>query len=65
MKKALSIDIGGTKIYSAYVDENGQIVSEVEKHATPKTADEIVALLKEIIAKHENEIDVTAISTAG
>ena len=37
MKKALTFDIGGTKIYHTIVDENGQIVGEVEKHSTPKT----------------------------
>ena len=36
MKKALAIDIGGTKIYAAIVDETGAIIGEVEKHKTPK-----------------------------
>ena len=36
MKKALAFDIGGTKIYSAIVDETGKILSEPEKFSTPK-----------------------------
>ena len=40
MKKALALDVGGTKIYNAIVNENGEIISEIEKHATPKTFDE-------------------------
>ena len=31
MKKSLSFDIGGTKIYSTIVDETGSVISEVEK----------------------------------
>lgn len=65
MKKALASDVGGTKIYNAIIDENGDIISEVEKHATPKTLDEIVKVFKEIISKYENEVDVIAFSTCG
>ena len=65
MKKALGIDIGGTKIYAAYVNEAGEIVSDIEKHSTPKSSEEIIEKLKEIIAQHENEIEFSAISTAG
>ena len=32
MKKALAIDVGGTKIYNAIIDEKGEIISEVEKY---------------------------------
>ena len=53
MKKALGIDIGGTKIYAAQIDEMGNIITQVEKYATAKTAEEIVEKLKEIISKHE------------
>ena len=65
MKKALAFDIGGTKIYSTVVDENGQIVSEINKFNTPKTLDEIKNLLKTQISKYENDVDVIAIATAG
>ena len=37
MKKALAIDVGGTKIYSAIINEKGEIVSEIKKNHTPKT----------------------------
>ena len=40
-KTALGIDIGGTKIYAALVDENGKMLSEPEKYATPKTIEGI------------------------
>ena len=65
MKKALAFDIGGTKIYSGIIDENGKIISEIEKFQTPKTIEGIKNLLKERISKFENEADVIAISTAG
>lgn len=65
MKKALAFDIGGTKIYSTIIDETGNIVSNIEKFSTPKTLEEIKNILKTKIAKHENEVDVIAIGTAG
>ena len=65
MRKALAIDVGGTKIYNAIIDENGKILSEIEKHSTPKSFDEIKKVFKEIISKHENEADVIAFSTCG
>ena len=63
--KSLGIDIGGTKIYAAVVDENGNICSEIKKYSTPKTKTEIENVLKEIISQFESEIDVVGISTAG
>ena len=65
MKKALTIDIGGTKIYSSIIDETGKILSEIDKFHTPKSIDGILDILKGQIAKFENEVDVIAISTAG
>ncbi len=64
-KKALAIDVGGTKIYSAIVNEKGEIISEVEKYLTPKTFNEIKAVFKEIIEKYEDLVDVIAFSTCG
>ena len=58
MKKALTFDIGGTKIYSAVIDETGEFVSQIDKFSTPKTLDEIKNLLRYQIQKHEEEIDV-------
>ena len=63
--KALGIDIGGTKIASALINENGELISDVEKHSTPKTLDEIYNKLKEIVQKHEQNIDFFSIATAG
>ncbi|MBD5402445.1 ROK family protein [bacterium] len=65
MKKALAIDVGGTKIYNAIINKNGEIISEIEKHSTPKTIKEIITTFKSIIKKHENEIDIVAFSTCG
>lgn len=65
MKKALAFDIGGTKIYSTIIDETGNIVAEIDKFSTPKTLDEIKALLKTQIAKYENQVDIVSIATAG
>jgi len=63
--QALGIDIGGTKISYALIDNKGNIKSDVKKVSTPKTKDEIFNLLKEIISNHENEIEFCAIATAG
>ena len=65
MKKALAIDVGGTKIYRAIINEAGEILTDVEKHHTPATFDEIKALFKSIISKYENDVDVIAFSTCG
>ena len=65
MKKALAFDIGGTKIYNTLIDENGNILSDIEKNHTPKTIEEIQDILKNAIKKYEKDIDVVAIATAG
>ena len=65
MRKALAIDVGGTKIYNTLVNEKGEIVGEIEKHSTPKTYAEIISLFKEIIKKYENSVDVIAFATCG
>lgn len=65
MKKALSLDIGGTKIFSAIVDEEGKILGDVKKHSTPRALDEIKKILKEIIEKDEDNVDIVTIATAG
>lgn len=65
MKKALTFDIGGTKIYSTIIDETGEVIDEVEKYSTPKTLDGIKKILKDRISKYEDKIDAVAIATAG
>ena len=64
-KKALAIDVGGTKIYSAIIDINGQIISDIEKNPTPKSFGEIKSLFEKIIEKYEKDVDVVAFSTCG
>lgn len=65
MKKALAFDIGGTKIYSTIINENGDVVSDIAKFSTPKSLEEIKKILTTEIAKHEDEVDTIAIATAG
>ena len=65
MKKALAIDVGGTKIYSAIIDEAGQIISDIEKTSTPKTFEDIKKTFKNIIDKNIEKVDVIAFSTCG
>ena len=65
MKKALAIDVGGTKIYNTIIDESGKIVGEIEKRPTPKTFDEIKTVFKEIISKYEDDVVVIAFATCG
>ncbi len=64
-KKALAIDIGGTKISFALINSKGEILNEIKKVPTPKNAFEIKEKLREIIAEFEQEADITAIATAG
>ena len=64
MKKALAFDIGGTKIYSTVIDENGKIITDIDKFSTPKTIEEIKSILSNQIEKHTN-VDIIAIATAG
>ena len=64
-KKALGIDIGGTKILYGIVDQNGNIVSDIQKKPTPKTAGEIYETLKNIIALNYDKIDAVGLSSAG
>ena len=61
MKKALAIDIGGTKIYAAIVDETGSIIGEVEKHKTPKVLEEIKSTLKNLVEGY-NDIEFSFLS---
>lgn len=65
MGKALAFDVGGTKIYNAIIDENGKFLSEVEKHSTPATFEEINNLFKSVIKTYEDDVDVVAFSTCG
>lgn len=65
VKKALAIDVGGTKIYNTIVDENGNVCSEVEKRSTPKSLEELKALFKRLFEKYEKDVDIIAIATAG
>lgn len=65
MRKALALDVGGTKIYSAIINEEGKIISEIEKNPTPNVYDDIKSLFTQIIKKYENDVDVVAFSTCG
>ncbi len=65
MRRALAIDVGGTKIYNTIVNEAGEIVGDVEKHYTPKTYNEILTVFNEIISKYEKDVDVIAFATCG
>jgi len=65
MKKALAIDVGGTKIYCSIINENGEITGDIEKYSTPITFSEIEDTFKSIIGKFEKDVDVVAFSTCG
>ena len=64
-RKALALDIGGTKIYHTIIDEDGKILTEIEKHSTPKDFSHLKTLLETVVKKHEAEVDAIAIATAG
>lgn len=65
MKKALAIDVGGTKIYNTIVNEKGEITGDIEKRPTPKSFQAIKKAFEEIISRYEDEVDVIAFSTCG
>src|SRR5574344_117583 len=65
MKKALTFDIGGTKISCTIIDETGKVVGDIEKFSTPKTIDGIKDIIKKSIEKYEHEVDTIGIATAG
>ena len=65
MKKVLAIDVGGTKLIYAIINEKGEFLSEVKKTATPKNIEELKNTFKKIISENEKEVDFTAFATAG
>ena len=65
MTNALGIDIGGTKILYALLDEQGNIITDIKKCSTPKSAKEIELTLKNIISEYYNQIDAIGLSSAG
>lgn len=65
MRKALAIDVGGTKIYNTIINEKGEITGEIEKRHTPKTFEEIKNVFEDIIARYEEDVDVIAFATCG
>lgn len=65
MKKILSIDVGGTKLIHAIINEKGEFLSEVKRTSTPKNIEDMIKVFKDIISSYENEVDMTAFATAG
>ncbi len=65
MKKVLAIDVGGTKLIYAIINEKGEFLSEVKRTSTPKNIEEMIKVFKDIISSYEDEIDMTAFATAG
>ena len=64
-RKALAIDIGGTKIAYSIVDSEGNFLSEIKKIATPKTKTQIEEALRSIVEEKSCEFEVVSIATAG
>ncbi len=64
-KTALGIDIGGTKIYAAIVNQNGEILTLPVKYATPKSVEGIKETLSQIIENQGKTSSIVALATAG
>jgi glucokinase len=66
VKKTIGIDIGGTKICAALI-QNGHIISDIKSFKTPKTSTEILKTLFHSIEelKKASDIDFVGIATAG
>ncbi len=65
MAKILAIDVGGTKIAYAVIDENGKFLIEIQRIATPKDIKNLKITFENIIKTFEKEIDAVAFATAG
>ena len=65
MTRVLGIDVGGTKIVYAIINEKGEFLNEVKRVSTPKNIDELKSLFKKIIEENEPEVDMIAFATAG
>ncbi len=65
MRKILAIDVGGTKLISAIINENGEILTDVKRTSTPDNIEEMKRVFKQIIAENEDNIDMIAFATAG
>ena len=65
MKKVLAIDVGGTKLIHAIINEKGDFLSEVKRTSTPKNIEELKQTFKNIICEYENSVDIIAFATAG
>ncbi len=65
MTKVLAIDVGGTKLVYAIINENGEFLTEVQRTSTPKEINELKNTFKKIIEENENNIDVVSFATAG
>jgi len=61
--KIAGIDIGGTKISGAII-ENGQIISEIIKEKTPFDSQKILEIVENIISQLLKQADLKAISIA-
>ncbi len=64
-KTFLAFDIGGTKIAYALVSQDGKLLSEQIRIATPKDNKVLYETLKDIVHQFESQIDGVAIATAG
>ena len=63
--KVFAIDIGGTKTSYCIVDDNGNIITKINKIKTEDSVEKILSNLNKIIKENENDIDCVAIATAG
>lgn len=61
--KILSFDIGGSKISSAVIDQNGDFLRRVKTHPTPESSQQIFDLLQSECS--DNEYSGAALATAG
>lgn len=65
MKKVLAIDVGGTKLVYAIINEKGEFLNEVKKTSTPKNINDLKELFRKIIHENEENVDIIAFATAG
>ena len=64
-KKYVAIDVGGTNIRGALIDENGKILSEIEHFKTEKTKELLLTQILIIIKQHTQKTNEAKIAIPG
>ncbi len=65
MKKAIGLDIGGTKIAAGIVTEQGELLGRVEVKSDPSSREAMFARVAEAVERVLNECSITLADVEG